>query len=148
MINLNREPRFYGESSEKSHKTMSRIRGKDTKPELLLRKYLWRQGVRYRKNYSCLPGRPDIVITKHKVAIFCDSEFFHGKNWEIQRKRIEAGANSDYWINKIERNMERDKRNDEYLKKHGWIVLHFWSKEIEHDVEGCYFKILAAIHEL
>ena len=145
---MEKEPRFHGEVSEKSHNTMSRIRGKDTKPEILLRKYLWKQGIRYRKNYSSLPGRPDIVITKHKMAIFCDSEFFHGKDWEKQKVKIEAGANADYWVKKITRNMERDMKNDEELKRLGWIVLHFWSKEIENDVEGCYYRIIEAIKEL
>ena len=145
---MDHEPRFHGEVSEKSHKTMSRIKGKDTKPEILLRTYLWHRGMRYRKNYPGLPGRPDIVITKHKIAIFCDSEFFHGKDWETQKSKIEAGANADYWIKKITRNMERDKKHDEELDHLGWIVIHFWSKEIEKDVEGCYFRIIEAINEL
>ena len=145
---MDREPRFHGDVSEKSHKTMSRIKGKDTKPEIILRKYLWNNGMRYRKNYRGLPGRPDIVITKHKIAIFCDSEFFHGKDWENQKKKVEAGANSDYWVKKIEHNMERDKQKDEELVRMGWIVIHFWSKEIEKDVEGCYYQIIEAINEL
>ena len=145
---MDNEPRFYGEVSPQSHKTMSKIKGKDTKPELLLRKYLWNQGIRYRKNFPGLPGRPDIVITKYKMAIFCDSEFFHGKDWETQRKKIETGANADYWVKKITRNMKRDQRKDEELKSLGWIVLHFWSKEIECDVEGCYYRIIAAINDL
>lgn len=148
QIEMNHEPRFHGEVSVQSHKTMSRIKGKDTKPEMILRKYLWSQGVRYRKNYPGLPGRPDIVITKYKIAIFCDSEFFHGKDWETQRKKIETGANADYWVKKITRNMERDQKKDEELKSLGWIVLHFWSKEIERDVEGCYYRIIAAINDL
>ena len=145
---MNKEPRFQGDVSEKSHKTMSRIRGKDTKAEIILRKYLWHQGVRYRKNYSGLPGRPDIVITKHKLAVFCDSEFFHGKDWDKQKVKIEAGANADYWVKKITRNMERDKRVDDELNRLGWIVIHFWSKEIEQDVENCYYRIIEAIKEL
>ena len=145
---MDHEPRFHGDVSANSHKTMSRIKGKDTKPELLLRRYLWSQGVRYRKNYRGLPGRPDIVITKHKIVVFCDSEFFHGKDWETQRRKIEAGANADYWVKKIERNIVRDKQKDEELKKLGWIVLHFWSKEIERDVEGCYYRIIEVINDL
>ena len=106
---MNNEPRFHGEVSEKSHKIMSRIKGKDTKPELLLRKYLWSKGIHYRKNYKELPGKPDIALTKYKIAIFVDSEFFHGKDWEIQKIKIEAGTNADYWLKKITRNIERDK---------------------------------------
>lgn len=74
-----REPRFSGEVSERSHKNMSHIKGKDTSIEIILRKALWSRGYRYRKNYKNLPGRPDLAITKYKIAIFCDSEFFHGK---------------------------------------------------------------------
>lgn len=84
-----KEPRFYGGATEKTHKTMSRIRSKDTKIEVALRKELWAKGYRYRKNYKKLPGSPDIVITKHKIAVFCDSEFFHGKDWEILKPRLE-----------------------------------------------------------
>ena len=144
---MDHEPRFHGEVSEKSHKTMSRIKGKDTKSEVLLRKYLWHNGIRYKKNYSGLPGTPDIVIPKYKMVIFCDSEFFHGKDWEKQKSKIEKGSNSDYWVKKIERNMERDRQKDALLKAKGWIVLHFWSKEIEKDIEGCYYRIIEAIND-
>ena len=89
-------------------KNMSRIRGKDTSIEITLRKALWKQGIRYRKNYKKLPGSPDIAITKYKLAIFCDSEFFHGKDWDILKPRLAAGKNPDYWVKKIERNRERD----------------------------------------
>ena len=121
---------------------MSRIRGKDTKPEIILRQYLWSKGLRYRKNYKGLPGKPDIAITKYKVAVFCDSEFFHGKDWDIQRSKVEKGANSDYWVKKISRNIERDKQKDSELVKMGWRVIHFWSKDIERDVNACYEKIV------
>ena len=103
-----REPRFHGEVSEKSHANMSRIRGKDTSIELALRKALWAKGYRYRKNYKTVAGSPDIVLTKYKLAIFCDSEFFHGKDWEILKPRLEKGSHPDYWVNKIERNRNRD----------------------------------------
>ena len=106
------EPRFHGTVTEKSHKTMSRIRGKDTKIEVTLRKALWQRGYRYRKNYKDLPGRPDIVLTKYKIAIFCDSEFFHGKDWEILKPKLEKGKNPDYWVKKIQRNIERDEEKD------------------------------------
>ena len=79
---MDREPRFHGEVSEERHKIMSRIRGKDTKPEIILRKYLWSKGLRYRKTCKGLPGKPDIALTKFKVAVFCDSEFWHGYDWE------------------------------------------------------------------
>ena len=79
---------------------MRKIHSKDTSIELLLRKALWHKGYRYRKNYKALPGSPDIVLTKYKIAIFCDSEFFHGKNWEILKLRLEKGKNPDFWIKK------------------------------------------------
>lgn len=93
-------------------KNMSKIHSKDTSIELQLRKALWHKGYRYRKNYKALPGSPDIVLTQHKIVIFCDSEFFHGKDWEYLKLRLEKGKNSDYWINKIERNRARDWEND------------------------------------
>ena len=90
--------------------TMSHIRSKDTKIERILRNALWHKGYRYRKNYKQLPGSPDIAITKYKIAIFCDSEFFHGYNWEIKKQKL--GQNKEYWIKKIERNMARDRESD------------------------------------
>ena len=89
-------------------KNMSKIHSQDTSIELQLRKALWHKGYRYRKNYKALPGSPDIVLTKYKIAIFCDSEFFHGKDWEILKLRLEKGKNPDFWIKKIERNRKRD----------------------------------------
>ncbi len=132
-----KEPRFHGNVSEKSHKNMSRIRGKDTSIEVKLRKELWSRGYRYRKNCKDLPGRPDIALTRHRVAIFCDSEFFHGKDWESLKPRLEQGSNADYWIPKIERNMERDREKDKALQAAGWTVLHFWGKDIMNDIDGC-----------
>ena len=94
---------------------MRKIHSKDTAIELLLRKALWHKGYRYRKNYKALPGSPDIVLTKYKIAIFCDSEFFHGKDWEILKLRLEKGKNPDFWVKKIERNRNRDYENDKKL---------------------------------
>ena len=91
---------------EQRSRIMSHIKGKDTKIEIILRKALWKRGYRYRKNYKVLPGSPDIAIIKYKIAIFCDSEFFHGYNWEIKKQRL--GNNRDYWIKKIEKNIERE----------------------------------------
>ena len=142
-----REPRFTGEVSAKSHKTMSRIKGKDTSIELALRRILWANGYRYRKNYKGLPGRPDIALTKYKIAIFCDSEFFHGKDWDVLRPRLERGKNPDYWISKIERNMERDREKDLMLLYKGWTVIHFWGKDILKNPEECLKVIEEAIFE-
>lgn len=134
---MEREPRFHGTVTPRSHKTMSKIKGKDTKIEIQLRKALWHRGIRYRKNYKAVPGRPDIALTKYRIAIFCDSEFFHGKNWESQRARIGKGANADYWIKKISRNMERDVEKDQELKAMGWYVIHFWGNDIKKNLDDC-----------
>ena len=140
-----KEPRFHGETSEKIHKNMSHIKGKDTSIEKILRKELWLNGYRYRKNYKGLPGRPDISLTKYKIAIFCDSEFFHGKDWQILREKLKNGKNPDYWIPKIERNIERDKRNDHSLKAMGWTVVHFWGNEIKKNTGNCVLQIEEAL---
>lgn len=131
------EPRFHGTVTEKSHRNMSRIRGKDTSIEVTLRKALWKHGIRYRKNYKKVPGSPDIAITKYKIAIFCDSEFFHGKDWEEKKPKIESGSNGDYWVKKIERNIQRDMEKDKALENLGWRVIHFWGKEITKNLEVC-----------
>ena len=118
-------------------KNMSRIRSKDTSIELILRKALWHRGIRYRKNYKSLPGTPDIAITKYRIGIFCDSEFFHGKDWEKLRLRLENGSNSTYWVKKISRNIERDDEVDKALKFKGWIVLRFWGEDIRKHTDDC-----------
>ena len=129
------EPRFHGDVTEKSHKTMSRIRGKDTSIEVRLRKALWHKGIRYRKNYKKIPGRPDIAITKYKIAVFVDGEFWHGYDWEKRKNDIKS--NKEFWISKIERNMARDEEVNDYLTSHGWTVLRFWGKQIQKDAAGC-----------
>lgn len=124
---------------------MRKIHSKDTSIELLLRKALWHKGYRYRKNYKALPGSPDIVLTKYKIAIFCDSEFFHGKDWEILKLRLENGKNADFWIKKIERNRNRDYENDKKLLFLGYTVLHFWGQDISKHTNECLQTIEEAI---
>lgn len=114
---------------------MSKIRSTETKPETLLRKELWRLGFRYRINVKKLPGSPDIVIGKHKLAIFVDGEFWHGFNWEIKKEKIKT--NRDFWIPKIERNMQRDERNNTDLEQMGFTVLRFWEHQIKKDLYFC-----------
>ena len=106
---------------EQRRKNMQAIKSKDTSIEIALRKALWNQGIRYRKNYKALPGKPDIAITKYKIAVFCDSDYWHGYDWENRSQRIKS--NRDYWIPKIERNMQRDREVTELLEKQGWVVL-------------------------
>ena len=126
-------------------KNMSRIHNKDTSIELQLRNALWHKGYHYRKNYKALPGSPDIVLTKYKIAIFCDSEFFHGKDWEILKLRLEKGKNPDYWIKKIERNRSRDWENDKKLLSLGYTVIHFWGQDIKKHTDECLQAIEEAI---
>lgn len=124
-------------TKEQRHKNMSHIKGKDTSIEIRLRKELWRKGYRYRKNYSRLPGKPDIAITKYKIAIFCDSEFFHGKDWEVLKPRLQKGNNAEYWIPKIQRNRERDDEVNKKLLFLGWTVIRFLGKDIMKNLGEC-----------
>ena len=132
-------------SPERRSWNMSRIRCKDTSIELILRKALWHRGIRYRKNYKLLPGTPDIAITKYRIAIFCDSEFWHGKDWEVLEKRILKGENSEFWLCKIKRNIERDMEVDRELRGAEWTVLRFWGKDIKKNTDECIKVIEEAI---
>jgi len=130
---------------EQRHKSMSHIRSNNTSIEILLRKALWHEGIRYRKNVKTLPGKPDIVIKKYKIAIFCDGELWHGKDWEKRKETIKTNRN--YWIPKIERNITRDNENEKKLKNKGWIVLRFWGKEIKKNLADCVNEIKEIIYE-
>ena len=126
----------YGfDTTKERSELMSKIKGKNTKPELLLRKALWRRGIRYRVNDSNLLGKPDISIRKYKLAVFVDGEFWHGFNWEEKKNKIKS--NREYWIKKIERNMQRDLEVTSQLRNSGWTVIRFWEKEIKKDVTQC-----------
>ncbi len=114
---------------------MKRVKNKDSKIEILLRKELWKRGLRYRKNANGIVGKPDIVFIGKKVAVFCDSEFWHGYDWE--NKKHEFKSRRDFWIPKIERNMRRDIEVNETLQNDGWTVVRFWGKEIKSDVAHC-----------
>lgn len=118
---------------------MKAIKRKDTQVELLLRKALYKRGIRYRVDYGKLPGRPDIAVTSKRIAIFCDSEYWHGRNWEEKKEKIKT--NREYWIPKIERNIARDKQNNKILVEMGWVVLRFWEPEILHSIENVCKKI-------
>ena len=124
-------------TQEAISKNMSKIHSSDTSIEVRLRKALWHKGYRYRKNYKVLPGSPDIALTKYKIAIFCDSEFFHGKDWEVLKLRLEKGKNPEYRIKKIERNRTRDMETDKKLLFLGWTVIHFWGQDITKRTDEC-----------
>ena len=128
---------------EQRRKNMQAIKCRDTSIELSLRKALWKKGIRYRKNYKLLIGKPDILITKYKIAVLCDSDYWHGYDWENRSKRIKS--NRDYWIPKIERNMERDKEVTEALEREGWLVLRFWEWQIRKQLDECVAEILGAV---
>lgn len=116
---------------------MSKVHSKDTNIELRLRKALWRRGYRYRKNYRELPGTPDIVLTKYQIAIFCDSEFWHGKDWQVLKPKLLKGHNPDFWVKKIDRNRQRDNEVNKKLLFMGWTVIRFWGKDILDNVDEC-----------
>ena len=124
---------------------MKKVKSKDSKIEQLLRKELWSRGIRYRKNVRKVFGNPDITFIGLKIAVFCDSEFWHGYDWENRKNDFKS--NRDFWIPKIERNMERDKEVNEQLQSDGWIVLRFWGNEIKKNPQGCVDKIEMAIKE-
>ena len=114
---------------------MQQVKNKDSKIEVLLRKELWSRGIRYRKNVNRIHGKPDIVFMGKKIAVFCDSEFWHGYNWEERKKDFKS--HQEFWIPKIERNMARDLEVTERLEYEGWTVLRFWGNEIKKNTVGC-----------
>ena len=127
-------------TKKQRHKNMSHIRASNTKPEIMLRKALWHRGIRYRKNYKELIGKPDIVITRCKIAIFVDGDFWHGKNMDDIEKQVQS--NRTYWLPKIRRNRERDAEVNDALTEQGWIVLRFWESDIKKHLEQCVAQIL------
>lgn len=124
---------------------MSRVKNKNSEIELLLRKVLWSRGLRYRKNVNGIYGKPDIAFIGKKVAVFCDSEFWHGHNWEERKNDFKS--RQDFWIPKIERNIVRDIEVNEKLREQGWVVLRFWGKEIKKDPAACADKIQQVLGE-
>lgn len=114
---------------------MKQVKNKDSAIEVMLRKELWSRGLRYQKNVNNIFGKPDLVFKGKKVAVFCDSEFWHGYNWEERKEDFKS--NREFWIQKIERNMQRDIEVTEELQKQGWTVLRFWGKEIKQNVKAC-----------
>lgn len=129
---------------EQRRKNMQAVKNKDSQIELLLRKELWCRGIRYRKNSTKIFGKPDIVFIRKKVAVFCDSEFWHGYNWEERKKDFKS--HQEFWIPKIERNMQRDKEVTAKLESEGWIVLRFWGNEIKKNTAQCADIIEKVVH--
>ena len=128
-------------SKEKRRKIMQRVKSHDTKPEILLRKALWHRGMRYRKNWRALPGTPDIALTRRKIAIFVDGDFWHARGHE-DNPGEQIASRQAYWKKKLARNVERDKDANEALTQLGWLVLRFWESDINSDLEACVRHVL------
>jgi len=131
--------------------TMRRIKGKDTVPEMRLRRSLWAKGMRYRKNVAALPGKPDVVFIGQKVAIFVDGDFWHGHKWPERKRRLLANLQDEhrkqYWIQKIERNMERDEKNNHLLAEQGFTVLRFWDHDIKKNLARCVNEVRDSLNQ-
>ena len=132
---------FY--TTKKRSKIMSNIRAKNSKPEMTFRRALWKKGVRYRVDSKQLPGRPDVSIKKYKLAIFIDGEFWHGYHWQERKTRIKS--NREFWIPKIERNIQRDRQVTKELNDMGYTVFRFWESEIKNNLSTCINDILVYI---
>lgn len=131
------------ETSPEISRRMSHVKTKKNSSEVMLAKSLWHNGYRYRLNYKELPGSPDIALTKYRIAIFIDGEFWHGKDFE--QRKLKLKNNKEYWIEKIQENIDRDLKNDILLKQNDWFVLHFWSKDVTNYCEQCIDEIIYAI---
>lgn len=130
---FNEESGFY--TTRAKSKQMSKIRAKNTKPEMIFRKALWKTGYRYRVHSKKLIGKPDILLDKHKTIIFIDGDFWHGYNWKEKRDKIKS--NRKFWIPKIERNMQRDLEVNLFLIENGYKVFRFWEWQIKKDLASC-----------
>ena len=126
------------------HKSMIGNKGNDTKPEILLRKALWHRGIRYRKNWRKLTGCPDIVLTRQKIAIFVDGDFWHARGYQ-DRPGSQIETNQSYWQKKLARNVERDIEVNDQLTEQGWLVLRFWESDIKKDLDSVLAEILSYI---
>lgn len=122
-------------NSEQISRNMKQVKNKDSLIELILRKELWKRGMRYRKNVKNVCGKPDIAFIGKRIAVFVDSEFWHGYNFEVNKENIHS--NKKFWFNKIKRNIERDLEVTIQLRDSGWVVLRFWGNDIKRNLKGC-----------
>jgi DNA mismatch endonuclease Vsr len=133
-------------TKEQRRKNMQAVKSKGSKIEIMLAKEMWKKGLRYRKNDKSVFGKPDFTFKKYKIAVFCDSEFWHGKDWD--KKKLEHKSNIKFWHQKIERNIQRDREVNVELLKNGWQVIRFWGKDIEKELLNCVIKIETEINEV
>jgi DNA mismatch endonuclease (patch repair protein) len=130
-------------NASKAARGASKQRG--TQPELTLRRALWAAGLRYEKNPTDLAGKPDLVFRGRKVAVFCDGDFWHGRNWDRRKAKLSVGNNAAYWVAKIERNMQRDLQHTARLVDMGWRVIRIWEGDIELDLAACVARVRGAV---
>lgn len=128
---------------EQRKRTMQAVKSKNSQLEISLGKALWAKGYRYRKNDKRIFGKLDFTFTKYRAAVFCDSEFWHGKDWGV--RKFDHKTNQDFWLPKIERNIERDREVNAELARMGWVVLRFWGKDIIKNIDNCVKEIDDAI---
>ena len=132
-------------TKEQRRKNMKAVKATGSKIETNLAKEVWRLGHRYRKNDKTVFGKPDLTMKRYKLAIFVDSEFWHGKDWKNHRQDLKS--NQDFWFKKIERNIQRDKEVNDFLLKSGWKVLRFWGQDVIKNLRNCTDKIIEVINE-
>ena len=132
-------------TSDVASNVMRKNRPKDTSTELILRRVLWHQGLRYRLHVKELPGKPDIVFIRRRIAIFIDGDFWHGRDWHVRKRKLKKGSNSKYWIKKIKYNIDRDKRNTLELEKQGWKVIRFWEMDIKYNIQDAVCRVKEAL---
>ncbi|MDQ3564998.1 MAG: very short patch repair endonuclease [Pseudomonadota bacterium] len=145
-----RAPRYHGltpSSARASEAARGSSRKAGTKPELLLRRALWRKGFRYRKNRADLPGAPDIVFRAARVIVFVDGDFWHGKNWKTLKAKLSQEHNAEYWIRKIERNAARDWEQSRELSAGGWLVLRVWESDVHSNVGEVVRRVKSALEK-
>jgi DNA mismatch endonuclease, patch repair protein len=140
-------PRFssFKPASEAASRIKRHNRSRDAKAELMLRRELWRLGLRYRLHAIDLPGKPDIVFRGARIVVFCDGDFWHGRRWEQRREKLARGINAEYWTAKIEANVTRDRRTTSALRRAGWTVLRIWETDIIRNVERAAERVQRAL---
>ena len=140
-------PRYenYRPRSAKTSRVGASNRRQNTTPEILLRKALWAAGVRYRLHPPALTGRPDFVIARHRVVVFCDGDFWHGRQWSKRKSKLAEGWNAPYWVAKIERNRQRDRQVARVLRALGWTVVRVWESDVRRNPAAAASKIVGAI---